>query len=96
MFNFIVTIFRVFFLFYSLKHMDIVIKNAILKKENEILRLKKKERIKELILDMKNKNLYWGYKRIQGELLKLGIELDKKTIWNYDESSQGICEATDY
>jgi putative transposase len=31
---------------------------------------------------MKNKNLYWGYKRIQGELLKLGIELDKKTIWN--------------
>jgi len=38
--------------------------------------------IKELILDMKNKNLYWGYKRIQGELLKLGIELDKKTIWN--------------
>ena len=38
--------------------------------------------IKELILDMKNKNLYWGYKRIQGELRKLGIELDKKTIWN--------------
>jgi hypothetical protein len=37
---------------------------------------------KELVLDMKNKNLYWGYKRIQGELLKLGIELDKKTIWN--------------
>ena len=31
---------------------------------------------------MKNKNLYWGYNRIQGELLKLGIELDKKTIWN--------------
>ena len=31
---------------------------------------------------MKNSNLYLGYKRIQGELLKLGIELDKKTIWN--------------
>jgi putative transposase len=26
--------------------------------------------------------LHWGYKRIQGELLKLGIDLDKKTIWN--------------
>ncbi|OVE78911.1 hypothetical protein BVY01_04075 [bacterium I07] len=38
--------------------------------------------IRALILDMKNKNLYWGYKRIQGELLKLGIQLDKKTIWN--------------
>ena len=38
--------------------------------------------IKEIILDMKNKNLHWGYKRIQGELLKLGIDLDKKTIWN--------------
>ena len=38
--------------------------------------------IRELILDMKNKNLHWGYMRIQGELLKLGIDLDKKTIWN--------------
>ncbi len=31
---------------------------------------------------MKNKNLHWGYKRIQGELMKLGIDIDKKTIWN--------------
>ena len=38
--------------------------------------------IKNLILKMKNKNLYWGYMRIQGELLKLGIELDKITIRN--------------
>ncbi len=38
--------------------------------------------IKNLILDMKNKNLYWGYKRIHGELVKLGIKLDKKTIGN--------------
>jgi len=40
---------------------------------------------------MKNKNVYWGYKRIQGELLKLGIELDKKTIWNilYDFRRRG-------
>ena len=144
MFNFILTILRVIFSLFSTKHMDIVIANAILKKENEILKRKKKKKlkfrfsdrlfyalicklfengkesvtlikpetvlkwqrnlirkfwtfrsdkprvgrppvpasIKELILDMKNKNLYWGYKRIQGELLKLGIELDKKTIWN--------------
>jgi hypothetical protein len=32
--------------------------------------------IKQLILSMKNDNLYWGYKKIQGELLKLGIDLD--------------------
>ena len=31
---------------------------------------------------MKNDNLYWGYKKIQGELLKLGIALDQKTIRN--------------
>ena len=31
---------------------------------------------------MKNENLYWGVKKIQGELLKLNIELDPKTIWN--------------
>ena len=30
---------------------------------------------KQLILSMKNDNLYWGYKKIQGELLKLGISL---------------------
>jgi hypothetical protein len=37
---------------------------------------------KELILDMKNNNLFWGVKRIQGELMKLNIYLDTKTIWN--------------
>ena len=31
---------------------------------------------------MKNDNIYWGYKKIQGELLKLGIRLDQKTIRN--------------
>jgi putative transposase len=31
---------------------------------------------------MKNENLYWGYKKIQGELLKLEIPLDQKTIRN--------------
>jgi putative transposase len=36
--------------------------------------------IKDLILNMKNSNLVWGIKRIQGELLKLGISLDKTTI----------------
>ena len=32
---------------------------------------------KQLILKMKNENLYWGIKRIQGELMKVGILLDK-------------------
>ncbi len=40
------------------------------------------EEIKEIILNMKNDNLNWGYKKIQGELLKLGISLDQKTIRN--------------
>jgi transposase InsO family protein len=38
--------------------------------------------IRQLILAMKNDNLYWGLKKIQGELLKLGIHVDKKTIRN--------------
>ncbi len=38
--------------------------------------------IKRLILEIKNKNLYWGYLGLQGELLKLGIKLDKITIRN--------------
>ena len=36
--------------------------------------------IKRLILSMKNDNLLWGVKRIQGELLKLDISLSTKTI----------------
>jgi len=46
MFNFIVAIFRAVFLLFSARQMDIVIKNVILIKENEILKRKKKERIK--------------------------------------------------
>jgi hypothetical protein len=38
--------------------------------------------IKNLILRIKNDNIYIGYKKIVGELKKLGIILDKKTIWN--------------
>ncbi len=38
--------------------------------------------IKQLILSMKNDNLFWGNKKIQGELLKLDIRLDKNTIRN--------------
>jgi transposase InsO family protein len=36
--------------------------------------------IKNLILSMKNDNLLWGVKRIQGELLKLDVSLSTKTI----------------
>ena len=36
--------------------------------------------VKDLILSMKNDNLLWGVKRIQGELLKLDISLRTKTI----------------
>ena len=37
--------------------------------------------IRNLILSIKNDNPFWGVKRIQGELLKLGIALGSKTIW---------------
>ena len=36
--------------------------------------------IRELVLRLKNENISWGNKKIQGELMKLGIELDKNTI----------------
>ena len=36
--------------------------------------------IKNLIFSMKNDNVLWGVKRIQGELLKLDISLSTKTI----------------
>jgi len=36
--------------------------------------------IKQLVLNMKNENICWGNGKIQGELEKLGIKLDKRTI----------------
>ncbi len=36
--------------------------------------------IKQLVLKMKNGNICWGNGKIQGELEKLGIKLDKRTI----------------
>ncbi|MGD9200977.1 MAG: integrase core domain-containing protein [Chitinispirillia bacterium] len=38
--------------------------------------------IQNLILTIKNENLLWGVRKIQGELRKLGIFIDHKTIWN--------------
>jgi hypothetical protein len=38
--------------------------------------------IQDLILSIKNDNILWGVEKIQGELLKLDIHLDTKTIWN--------------
>jgi len=40
------------------------------------------QEVRQLILSMKNDNLYWGNRKIQGELLKLGIKVDEKTIRN--------------
>ena len=52
------------------------------KTANQVGRPPVKNEIKQLILNMKNDNLYWGYKKIQGELLKIGITLSQKTIRN--------------
>jgi putative transposase len=52
------------------------------KRKNPVGRPPVQGEIKQIILSMKNDNLYWGYKKIQGELLKLGITLDQKTIRN--------------
>ena len=37
---------------------------------------------RNLIFRIKNENLLWGVKGIQGELAKLGIVLDLKIVWN--------------
>ena len=36
--------------------------------------------INQLVLKMKNENIFWGKWKIQGELEKLWIKLDKRTI----------------
>ena len=51
MFNFILTIFRIMFLLFSARNMDIVLANAIMKKENEILKRKRKDRLNSKFFD---------------------------------------------
>jgi len=76
---------------YIKDHLSIVKPETILHWQKQLIKhfwtFKRKKRvgrppisneIKQLILAMKNDNLYWGYKKIQGELLKLDIDLDKK------------------
>ena len=80
---------------YIKDHLSIVKPETILHWQKQLIKhfwtFKRKKRvgrppisneIKQLILAMKNDNLYWGYKKIQGELLKLNIDLDKNTIRN--------------
>lgn len=41
---------------------------------------KLKKEIKQLIIKIKQENIYWGAERIRGELLKLDIKVSKRTI----------------
>ncbi len=50
------------------------------KKSNKVGRPETDKEIQKLILEMKNNNILWGVKKIQGEIMKLGIKLDTKTI----------------
>ncbi len=80
---------------YVKDHLSIVKPETVLRWQKQLIKhfwtFKRKKRvgrppvsheIRQLILSMKNDNLYWGYKKIQGELLKLDIRLDKNTIRN--------------
>ena len=51
LFKFILIIIRAVFLLYPTRQMEMVVENAILKKENEILKRKKKDRIKFRFFD---------------------------------------------
>jgi hypothetical protein len=47
-----------------------------------------------LIQKMANKNLLWGAERIHGELLKLGIEVSKRSIQKYmTKDRKAYCES---
>ena len=37
--------------------------------------------IRELVLQMKNENIFWGCRKISNEMRKIGIEIDKVTVW---------------
>ena len=51
MFKIFLTIIRIFFLFVSSKNRNVIIENAILKKENEILKRRKKQKFRFKFFD---------------------------------------------
>ena len=50
---------------------------------NEHVPWKVKGQLRRLIIQMYNENAGWGAGRIQGELLKLGYNVTRQTVWKY-------------
>ena len=79
MFKFILMIIRTILMLFSKRHRDIIVENAILKKENEILKRKKKEKIKFLFFN----RLFYAISCKLSERAKNIVTLIKPVKWLY-------------
>ncbi len=83
MFDFLLMIIRIIFIFIPKNKKDIIIENIILKKENEILKRKKKERIKFKFSDRVFYTLYNKFSKIVTECI---ILIKPKTVLNWQRT----------
>ncbi len=83
MFNFLLMIIRIVFVFIPKNKKDIIIENIILRKENEILKRKKKERIKFKFSD---RVFYAIYNKFSKIVTKFIILIKPKTVLNWQRT----------
>ncbi len=83
MFNFIFIIIRFVFSLISKKNKDIIVENMVLKKENQILKRKKRERIKFRFFD---RIFYTVFNKLSGIAKDSIILIKPKTILNWQRN----------
>ena len=85
MYYFIASLFKFFISLFIPKYFrNLFTHYLILNKEIEILKRQQKKRITFTHVDslqLKNENIFWGCRKISNEIRKIGIEIDKVTIW---------------
>ena len=85
MYSFIASLFKFFISLFIPKYFrNLFTHYLILNKEIEILKRQQKKRITFTHVDslqLKNENIFWGCRKISNEMRKIGIEIDKVTIW---------------
>ncbi|MFQ5418973.1 MAG: hypothetical protein ACE5EY_01290 [Anaerolineae bacterium] len=69
-------------------HRDLVRRKWTNEKKNKVGRPPTSDEVKDLIVCLALENTNWGYGKIEGELLKLGIDVGATTIRNRNGLAQ--------
>jgi putative transposase len=62
-------------------HRELVKRNWTFRRRKRGGRPRIDPELEAFVVRMARENAHWGYKRIHGELTKLGFDLNSKTVW---------------